>query len=783
MSVTVAALVACAAQPVEHIQAPQGFVVERIHDATPDEGSWVCMDFDDQGRLVIAPERGPLLRLTMTDAGVDVDPLETPVQRAQGLLHHGDSLYCNVNAPLAEGGGLHRLRDQDGDGVYEMHALLAAWDWGGEHGAHAIALAPDGQSLYLIHGNHVRPPEPLLEQSPLQHYEEDVLLERIWDPRGHAVGRMAPAGYVVRTDFDGSAFELIAGGLRNPYDIAFDSNGELFTYDADMEWDIGTGWYRYPRVVHVVSGGETGWRGGSAKWSDAWPDANPPVVETNVGSPTGIRFPYDSSFPEPWRSSLLISDWSWGRVYAVQLQPDGAGWSGNITPFLKGKPFNITDLDVGTDGHLYCITGGRGTSSSLYRVRWTGKEIPAEQLPGSENELRTIRRTLEQMHDRAHLEQRDYIVHHLGNDDRAVRFAARVALERIPMEMWPSGYLHDEDIVRRTELLIASARVGDDATRQRVLDRVGELMTYDPSRTERIGLLRAAMIAMSRSTSLQADPLGDVLIESYPSGDLEIDRLQSTLLVALDHPEIVPATLDLIEDTSSHAEQLHYALPIRLATHWSDLDRSRFQEWAAGARRFEGGLSVQGFVEAIAKPVLGEDTPPLPESAVDLDTDALPSLHAWSMTEVLPHLPRMDEPARSIERGQKAFTDALCIRCHRFDGTGGDLAPDLTSIAARFSRRDLLHAILEPSAAITDQYAASRIQLRDGTTLSGRITEQDDQRVTIMIDPYGTEYQEVPMHDVESIEADAASTMPAGLVNGLTIEQLLDLLAYLERTP
>ena len=143
----------------------------------------------------------------------------------------------------------------------------------------------------------------------------------------------------------------------------------------------------------------------------------------------------------------------------------------------------------------------------------------------------------------------------------------------------------------------------------------------------------------------------------------------------------------------------------------------------------------------------------------------------------------MDEPARSIERGQKAFTDALCIRCHRFDGTGGDLAPDLTSIAARFSRRDLLHAILEPSAAITDQYAASRIQLRDGTTLSGRITEQDDQRVTIMIDPYGTEYQEVPMHDVESIEADAASTMPAGLVNGLTIEQLLDLLAYLERTP
>ena len=94
-------------------------------------------------------------------------------------------------------------------------------------------------------------------------------------------------------------------------------------------------------------------------------DANPPVAEASVGSPTGIRFPYDSSFPEPWKSSLLVSDWSWGRVDAVALQPEGAGWTGTITPFLRGRPFNITDLDIGTDGHLYCITGGRGTASAV----------------------------------------------------------------------------------------------------------------------------------------------------------------------------------------------------------------------------------------------------------------------------------------------------------------------------------------------------------------------------------------------------------------------------------
>ena len=59
--------------PAELPQVPAGFVVEQLHEAGADEGSWVCMDFDDSGRLVIAPERGRLLRLTLTDDGVEVE--------------------------------------------------------------------------------------------------------------------------------------------------------------------------------------------------------------------------------------------------------------------------------------------------------------------------------------------------------------------------------------------------------------------------------------------------------------------------------------------------------------------------------------------------------------------------------------------------------------------------------------------------------------------------------------------------------------------------------------
>ena len=49
---------------------------------------------------------------------------------------------------------------------------------------------------------------------------------------------------------------MIVAGLRNHFDIAFNALGDLFTYDSDMEWDVGTPWYRPTRIYHLVSGGE-----------------------------------------------------------------------------------------------------------------------------------------------------------------------------------------------------------------------------------------------------------------------------------------------------------------------------------------------------------------------------------------------------------------------------------------------------------------------------------------------------------------------------------------------
>ena len=88
----------------------------------------------------------------------------------------------------------------------------------------------------------------------MPNWDEDLLLPRQWDAGGHAAGVLAPGGWIAATDPDGKEWELLTVGFRNAYDMALNADGELFTYDADMEWDMGLPWYRPTRVLHATSG-------------------------------------------------------------------------------------------------------------------------------------------------------------------------------------------------------------------------------------------------------------------------------------------------------------------------------------------------------------------------------------------------------------------------------------------------------------------------------------------------------------------------------------------------
>jgi len=202
--------------------------------------------------------------------------------------------------------GLYRCEDPKGDGGFEKVELLREWRGGaGEHGAHAIVLGPD-KKLYVVCGNFVDVPTDLAPTSPHRNYGDDLALKRAEDGNGFGAGRMPPGGYIARLDLDGKNVELYSAGQRNTYDIGFNADGELFGFDSDMEWDWGTPWYRPIHVFHSVRGGDQGFREGTAKWPEHYPDSLPQSTTIGIGCPTGVTFGTGAKFPTKYQKALFI---------------------------------------------------------------------------------------------------------------------------------------------------------------------------------------------------------------------------------------------------------------------------------------------------------------------------------------------------------------------------------------------------------------------------------------------------------------------------------------------
>ncbi len=196
----------------------------------------------------------------------------------------------------------------------------------------------------------------------------------MWDANGHAVGILAPGGWIASTDPDGKTWDIFSIGYRNPYDMAFNADGELFAYDADMEWDVGMPWYRPTRVVHATSGSEFGWRSGSGKWPNHYIDSLPPMVNIGPGSPVGVDFGYGLKFPAKYQKALYICDWTFGTMYAIHIEPHMSTYKATKEEFVSRTPLPLTDVAAGPDGALYFSIGGRGTQSELFRVAYVGRK-------------------------------------------------------------------------------------------------------------------------------------------------------------------------------------------------------------------------------------------------------------------------------------------------------------------------------------------------------------------------------------------------------------------------
>ncbi len=808
-----------ATAPAESLTLLPGFKAELIRVAQKGEGSWVSLTIDPKGRLIISPQEGlnNLLRVTLSPEGqvAKVEKIAAGVGGAMGLLYAFDSLYVSGNGP--GGLGLYRLRDTKGTDQFDETQLLRKFDGaGGEHGSHGLVLGPD-QKIYYIHGNFAHVPSDVSPQSPHRNFAEDLVLPRQNDGNGFGNGIKPPGGFLLRMDPDAKNVELFAAGMRNTYDFAINPDGEIIGFDSDMEWDWGTPWYRPIRICHLVSGADFGFREGTGKWPTYYPDSLPPAVEVGIGSPTGLKFGTGARFPAKYQKALYAMDWTYGRLFAVHLTPKGASYSATYEPFVKGKPLNLTDLEIGHDGAMYFMTGGRGTESGLYRVTYAGavepEAAPSDAARHAESEAaqaRALRHQLEAFHGKSDPAAIEVAWPHLSSPDRWIRYAARIAIESQDVALWQDRALAETNPDGSLTALLALARKGPKSVEKNLLGALGRLPAEELSNEQKLAALRLIEVTFARLGKPDEETAKGVinaLDRHYGTKNELANRELCHLLVYLEAPDVVSKTLELLDAAPTQEEQLTYILDLRtLKTGWTMDQRKHYFSWFnrsreglmhpprivewfhEAGREYGDGNSFPGFIRNIRKDAVaaltdGERAELAPLiTAGEVAAQPTPQrrfVKEWKTDDLLPALEQVSK-GRSFRSGQSAFAAAQCVACHRFGNLGGTVGPDLTAISSRFTRRDVLESILEPSKVISDQYQDIVFTRKDGETFTGRIATESPDRVVIRTNPLNPDEVELLKSDITKREPSKISPMPEGLVSSLNKDEILDLLAYLE---
>ncbi len=394
-----------------------------------------------------------------------------PREGAQGLYWDGTDLYVTGD------GAVLRYQDRDGDHRPDDEpAVLLRIKTGSEHDAHAIRRGPDGY-FYLVCGN-------------MTGISSDV----VTDPASPV--REPIAGTVLRISPDWSRVSVYAHGFRNAYDFAFNSDGELFTYDSDNERCQALPWYEPTRLYHVLPGGFYGWlspqRAAWWRYPPWFPDVVPPLLYLGRGSPTGVEAATVLRLPGIGRRDLIVADWTFGRIIHVSLEPGSVTYRARSRVLVQatgGAGFAPTDLAADpTDGSLWICIGGRGTRGAVYRLsaaaRATGHEPRTRQpealAPHDVALYRRLATAVPGTAARADLDRA------LRKGDRlllgaALRHAAQVA--------------HDSGLKRlvagQIVALFATARSRPDET----LDAAQRLLASDLLPWQQLWVLRAAQLA------------------------------------------------------------------------------------------------------------------------------------------------------------------------------------------------------------------------------------------------------------------------------------------------
>ena len=524
-------------------------------------------DLDGDGR----PETRTLF------AGPFNDPLDGT--GAGVMAFDGDIFYTNIP-------NLWRLRDPDGDGVAEFQ-LKDSTGYGVRvalrgHDMHGLTVGYDGKIYWSIgdRGYHVKTSDGAL----------------LHDPRSGAVFRMNP---------DGSELELYCTGLRNPQELAFDDEGNLFTGDNNSDGGDKA------RFVYCMEGGDTGWsmdyqtlEGANQRgpWNQEgiWhlrPDLAPHKVDAfsplqpawtlppldHVGSgPSGLVFYPGLGLPKRYDNHFFLCDFlggdSYSRILALAVEPVGAGFKVvDEHPFVE----NVlpTDVDFGYDGRMYITDWGgcweSGEKGELYAV-WDAEALRDPRIAEVERLFKE---------GFGHRDA-DELAALLAHADRRVRQRAQFALAargRETTEILGDVALNALDRRARTHAIWAlgqqAAQRLRESTASEATALTGEVQPADfvlPILDDRDAGLRAQaarMLGESRA-SAAAPRLGELCADD----DARVRAFAAMALGKLGAREEIPAIVSMLAENGDRDPFLRHAGVQALA--WIG-DRAKLGELAA----------------------------------------------------------------------------------------------------------------------------------------------------------------------------------------------------------
>ena len=338
-------------------------------------------------------------------------------------------------------------------------------------------------------------------------------------------------------------------------------------------------------------------------------------------------------------------------------------------------------------------------------------------------------------------------------------------------------------------------RLGQAADQPEVLNSLERLPLQQLDSEQYLDLLRVYQLSFIRQgapTPADRQRVLSRLEPLYPHISNFANRELCRLLVYLKSSQAIPRTVELTQAALSQEDAIFYVQILsRLDEGWTRESRESFFDSLLVVRGYQGGHLLPDVLAHIREDALANlsqaDLEHLhtriekllaPAEASVVATSA-PLVQQWSMEQLEAELSRTGhEP--SWQAGRAALAKAACIICHRVGEQGNSTGPDLTHVGKRFDQRALLESIVEPSKVIDEKYRLQRYLLASGEVVTGRPVSVSASTLTIQTESLPSQTVQIQREEIEQTSPAQLSPMPAGLLNVLTLDEILDLLTYLK---